>query len=98
MTDSMIESVYAGLGRGFLIMDEQLSLFKKWHQENTLVYVELLIKKKGRKGIFGRILRIDEENQSVLLYDVDQKKVLDFKMTQIDSITPASSSQVSSKV
>lgn len=71
-------------------MDEQLSLFKKWHQENTLVYVEIVIKKVGRKGIFGRLIRVDEEKESVVLYDVDQKEVLSFTLNQIDSITPAS--------
>ncbi|MFA8439424.1 hypothetical protein [Pueribacillus sp. YX66] len=71
-------------------MNEQLSLFKKWHEENTLVHVEIVIQKVGRKGIFGRLISIDEEKESIVLYDVDQKEVLSFMLNQIDSITPAS--------
>lgn len=70
-------------------MDEQLSLFKKWLQNNTLVHVEIVYRKVGRKGVFGRFISIDEKKGLVVFYDVDQKQVLSFMLNQIDSISPS---------
>lgn len=75
-------------------MNEQLRVFKQWCEENTLVHIEVVIQKLGRKALFGKIVRVDAEKQRIVLYDVDQKEVLSFSLNQIDSITPTKYSNV----
>lgn len=75
-------------------MNEQLRVFKQWCEENTLVHIEVVVQKLGRKALFGKIVRVDEEKQRIVLYDVDQKEVLSFSLNQIDSITPTKYSNV----
>lgn len=70
-------------------MDEQFSLFKNWMNDQKLLYVEVIFQKERRKQLFVRLLKYDELSQTLLLYDVDQKKVLSVKLNQIDSIQPA---------
>lgn len=74
---------------GDRIMDKQLTLFKKWLHNNTLVHVEIVYRKVGRKGVFGRFISIDEAKGLVVFYDVDQKQVLSFMLNEIDSISPS---------
>lgn len=64
----------------FAIMDKQLSLFKKWLQDNKLVHVEIVQRKIGRKGFFGRFVSIEEDKKLIVFYDVDQKQVLSFQL------------------
>lgn len=79
-------------------MDEQLSLLKKWMKENTLLHVEVVLRKRGRKKIYGRLINVDKEKEMVVLYDDDQKKVYSYKLNEIDSINPASKSANKKKI
>lgn len=70
-------------------MEAQNSLFQTWIHQETLLTVEMLVRKVGRKTVFGRLLSVDIKGQNALLYDVDQKKVLSLKTNEIDKMTPA---------
>lgn len=71
-------------------MDKQYALFQSWIENNTLLYVEMLIRKVGRKTVFGRLISVNEKEESILLYDVDNKKqVLSIKINEIDHIEPS---------
>lgn len=72
------------------MMDEQLSLLQKWMKENTLLHVEVVLRKRGRKEIYGRLINVDKEKKMIVLYDDDQKKVFSYMLNEIDSIAPAS--------
>lgn len=71
-------------------MEEQLSLLQKWMKENTLLHVEVVLRKRGRKKIYGRLINVDEEKEMIVIYDDDQKKVFTYKLNEIDAIDPAS--------
>lgn len=70
-------------------MEEQFYLFENWIKEEKLLYVEVIVQKKGRKVVFGRLLKLDAQARTMLIYDVDQKEVLSVMMNQIDRIQPA---------
>lgn len=67
-------------------MEEQYKLFQSWIHSNTLLCVEIVIRKIGRKTVFGRLLNFDETQQTILLYDVDNKEVHSIKINEIDHI------------
>lgn len=71
-------------------MDEQLSLLQKWMKENALVHVEVVLRKRGRKEIYGRLINVDKEKGTIVIYDEDQKKVFSYKLNEIDSIDSVS--------
>lgn len=71
-------------------MDEQISLLQKWMKENILVHVEVVLRKRGRKEIYGRLINVDKDKQTIVIYDDDQKKVFSYRLNEIDSINPAS--------
>jgi len=70
-------------------MEEQLSLLQKWMKENTLLHVEVVLRKRGRKKIYGRLINVDKEKEMIVIYDDDQKKVFSYKLNEIDAIDPA---------
>ena len=67
-------------------MEEQLSLLQKWMKENTLVHVEVVLRKRGRKKIYGRLINVDKEKEMIVIYDDDQKKVFSYKLNEIDRL------------
>lgn len=72
-------------------MGEQYEIFQKWIKNKTLLSFDLLIRKLGRKTIFGRLIQVDKKEQLFLIYDVDKKQVLSIKMNEIDKIEPSQS-------
>lgn len=70
-------------------MEEQLSLLQKWMKENTLLHVEVVLRKRGRKKIYGRLINVDKEKEMIVIYDDDQKKVFSYKLNEIDKIDHA---------
>lgn len=70
-------------------MNDPFALFQSWIDNNTLLCVEILVRKAGRKTVYGRLLRVDENDQSLLLYDVDKKQVHSINWNEIDQIEPA---------
>ncbi|MFA8438579.1 hypothetical protein [Pueribacillus sp. YX66] len=70
-------------------MDDQYSIFQSWIDNDTLLCVDVLLHKVGKKTVFGRLLRVDENEHSLLLYDVDKKQVLSLDWNEIDQLEPA---------
>jgi hypothetical protein len=64
-------------------MIEQLTL---WSQTSKLIYVTYVKPKEGPLTATGRILKIHEDQ--LLIYDDDQKRVLNLKFNEIDDIQP----------
>lgn len=62
------------------------SKLRKYKEENSLLYITYVVQKVGRKTIWAKILQINEEENNILLYDVDQKSVEQLKINQIDEI------------
>ena len=54
-------------------MNEQLRVFKQWCEENTLVHIEVVIQKLGRKALFGKIVRVDEEKQRISMMSIKKR-------------------------
>lgn len=59
-------------------------------KENILVHVEVVLRKRGRKEIYGRLINVDKDKQTIVIYDDDQKKVFSYRLNEIDSINPTS--------
>ncbi|WP_027726270.1 hypothetical protein [Tuberibacillus calidus] len=62
------------------------STLQKYKEEDALLYITYVVQKVGRKTIWAKILQINEEENNILLYDVDQKSVEQLKINQIDEI------------
>lgn len=63
-----------------------------WMNENSLVRLTYVVPKKGRRAMYGRIIRFDEVNQVLLLHNDDEKKVYAFTFNEIDQIEPSTTS------
>jgi len=59
-----------------------------------LVNMIILERKKGRRTVFGRLLQVDPHQHTVLFYDDDQKKLLNLHFNEIDDIKTASSAPI----
>jgi hypothetical protein len=73
----------------FTAVDKQLLLFQNWINEQKLLHVEILLRKKGKQSLSVRMLKYDSHLKTLLLYDVDRKEVLSIDIHQIDRIQPA---------
>lgn len=62
------------------------STLQKYKEEDAILYITYVVQKVGRKTIWAKILQINEEENNILLYDVDQKSVEQLKINQIDEI------------
>jgi len=62
------------------------STLQKYKEEDALLYITYVVQKVGRKTIWAKILQINEEENNILLYDIDQKSVEQLKINQIDEI------------
>ena len=58
-------------------------------EENRLLHVTVVVKKKGRRIFYGRILHFSLENQSVLFYNEDEASTESYLLKEIDNIEPA---------
>lgn len=63
-----------------------LDIYNTWMQEKRFVCASLLYAKKGRKHIYGTILKLDDQDKSMLIYDDDSKSVVSVGFNEIDDI------------
>ncbi len=59
---------------------------QNWVNNNQLLYIEVVLKKVGRKEVLGRIVQFNGE--SILIYKDDTKMVEHYLLNEIDNIEP----------
>lgn len=60
--------------------------FKKWKENNELIYVDMMKQKKGRQRLYGRLLAYDVNKQFIQVYNDDEKSVYNFSFEEVDDI------------
>lgn len=70
-------------------MEKLIERIQQWQKENCLLHIKVVLKKKGRHILVGRIMNFDSTDMSILIYLDDQKKVEHYKFSEIDDIVPA---------
>lgn len=60
-----------------------------WVETNKLIRFDILKGKGVHQNVVGRILNFDEQTDSILIYNVDDKVVLNLKLNEIENISPA---------
>lgn len=60
--------------------------FKKWKENNELIYVDMMKQKKGRQRLYGRLLDYDVTKQYIQVYNDDEKSVYNFSFEEVDDI------------
>lgn len=58
-------------------------------EERRLLHITVVIKKKGRRVFYGRILHFSLDDESVLFYNEDEASTESYLLKEIDSIEPA---------
>ncbi|QOR66824.1 hypothetical protein IM538_01080 [Cytobacillus suaedae] len=71
-------------------MDTFNEKIQSWVNNNQLVYIEVVLKKIGRKEVLGRIVQFNGE--SLLIYKDDTKMVEHYLLNEIDNIAPVNKS------
>ena len=74
---------------GAIKMTTMESQLLKWIDDNKLLHLKVIIEKKGRKEIWGRILSFNELQRSLLIYSDDDKKIFNINLNEIEDILPA---------
>ncbi|OEH84489.1 hypothetical protein BHU72_09795 [Desulfuribacillus stibiiarsenatis] len=64
------------------------SQFTNWQTDKTLLRIITVEKGKGHQTHVGNIIFYDESSQSILFYDLDQKKNYNLSMSEIEDIHP----------
>lgn len=64
-----------------------LESLQHWMQTNQLVRIIRLNKKAPRTQVVGRIVKVDTQNQYLLLYDDDFKDIRTMQFNEIDDIS-----------
>lgn len=82
------------LWKTFIIMRKKkeykmnsLENLQHWMQTNQLVRIIRLNKKAPRTQVVGRIVKVDTQNQYLLLYDDDFKDIRTMQFNEIDDIS-----------
>ena len=70
-------------------MESISKILKVWMEERRLLYVTVVVKKRGRRVFYGRILHFSLEDQSVLFYNEDEASTESYLLKEIDNIEPA---------
>ena len=70
-------------------MESISHMLKEWQKDNQLLYVTIVLPKKGRKKFYGRILSFDPELKTILFYCEDRSTTELVSLNDIDSIEPA---------
>jgi hypothetical protein len=59
---------------------------QEYLENETLLYITYVVKKIGRRTVWGRVLQVIESEEKILIYDVDNKTVEQINLHQIDEI------------
>lgn len=59
---------------------------RTWIQDGRLVRIELLKGRGERQWLLGRILNLDMQIKQLIVYQVDEKKVYNLKLNEIENI------------
>ena len=70
-------------------MDSISHMITQWRTHNQLLYVTIVLQKKGRRSFYGRILSFDSELETVLFYCDDRSATEFVSLRDIDNIEPA---------
>lgn len=62
---------------------------KLWMQENRLLYIRFVKAKEGKSEIWGRLIQITDNMSNLLIYDDDNKKLVNLNINEIEDIMPA---------
>lgn len=62
---------------------------KLWMKENRLLYIKIVKAKEGKSEIWGRLIQITDNMNNLLIYDDDNKKLINLNMNEIEDIMPA---------
>lgn len=62
---------------------------KLWMKENRLLYIKIVKTKEGKSEIWGRLIQITDNMSNLLIYDDDNKKIINLNINEIEDITPA---------
>lgn len=69
-------------------MDQISHMLTSWRTDNQLLYVTIVLPKKGRRNFYGRILSFDSELETILFYCEDKSSTELVSLRDIDSIEP----------
>lgn len=61
----------------------------RWVEANTLIRFDILKGRGVHQTVHGRILNYDEQTNSLLVYNDDDKAVLNLTLNEIENISPA---------
>jgi len=70
-------------------MESISKMFNIWLEEKRLLYITVVIKKKGRRTFYGRIIHFSLDEEKVLFYNEDQSSTESYLFKEIDNIEPA---------
>lgn len=73
-------------------MKQQFLQIQDWITENRLVKLTYIVEKQGEKVIYGRLIKLDEDDEIILIYVDDEKKVESIHIHAIEDIRPSESS------
>ncbi|KAA0546344.1 hypothetical protein FZW96_16745 [Bacillus sp. BGMRC 2118] len=67
-------------------MDNLEENFKRWKENNELIFVDMMKQKKGRQRLYGRLLNYDVKKQYLQVYNDDEKSVYNVSFVEVDDI------------
>lgn len=70
-------------------MNEHYQRFYEWMREKRLLHIEIVLPRRGRQSFFGRLIQYDTGQESLLVYNDDQKALHHIKLNEIENIETA---------
>lgn len=70
-------------------MTTMLEHLKLWMKENRLLYIKIVKVKEGKSEIWGRLIQINDNLSNLLIYDDDNKRLINLNINEIEDIMPA---------
>ncbi|MBM6616291.1 hypothetical protein [Bacillus suaedaesalsae] len=70
-------------------MEKLMMEIQQWEKEKCLLHIKVVLKKKGRHILVGRIVNFNQNDMSLLVYLDDAKIVEHYNFSEIDDIVPA---------
>ncbi|KAA0548774.1 hypothetical protein FZW96_06860 [Bacillus sp. BGMRC 2118] len=70
-------------------METLMQKIQQWEKDKCLLHIKVVLKKKGRHILVGRIVNVNVRDRSFLVYLDDAKTVEHFHFSEVDDIVPA---------